>query len=53
MTADRPAAGAADDPELCANCSGPLSFDEQVLRERRICDECAESYAIDEWEAQR
>lgn len=37
----------------CANCSFPMSAEERVIRARRICDECVERYAIDEWEAQR
>lgn len=43
---------ADDEWERCGNCQFPMSPEER-LRDRRICDECVEAYAIDEWEAQR
>lgn len=42
----------SDEWRRCGNCLFPMSLDER-LRDRRICDDCVETYAIDEWEAQR
>lgn len=43
----------AEDPATCANCSGPLSVEERFVLDLRICQECATTYAIDEWETKR